>query len=58
MTKGSDRAKVAVEAVLRDLCDRSGFDHWWGEIDDDIQQEIRVELAEVIEKAYDIKGDQ
>jgi hypothetical protein len=58
VTNGSDRARAAAEAVLRDLCDRSGFDHWWGEIDHDIQQEIRDDLAAVIEKAYDIKGDQ
>ena len=58
MTNGPNRAKAAAKAVLRDLDDRSGFDHWWGNIDGDIQQEIRAELAKVIEKAYDIKGDQ
>jgi len=43
------RAGVIVDAVLEDLEGRSGFDGWWGDIDDAIQREIRVELAEKIE---------
>lgn len=50
MTKGSDRAKAAAEAVLHELNDRSGFDHWWGNIDGDVQEEIRDELAKVIDE--------
>lgn len=51
MIKGTDRAKAAAKAVLDDLNDRSGFDHWWGNIDSDIKREIRGDLAKAIEKA-------
>lgn len=50
-TEGPDRVKAAVKAVLDDLNDRSGFDHWWGDIDSDTRREIRSDLAKAIEKA-------
>ncbi len=49
--EGPDRAKLAAKAVLADLNDRSGFDHWWGNIDSDTKREIRTDLAKAIEKA-------
>lgn len=36
-------AKI-VKAVITDLSDRSGFDHWWDDIDSGIRAEIRREL--------------
>jgi hypothetical protein len=54
--KGPDRAKAAAEAVLDDLNDRSGFDHWWGDIDGDVQREIRGELAKTIDNAARISA--
>jgi hypothetical protein len=53
-TEGTDRAKKAVKAVLDDLNDRSGFDHWWGDIDSATRREIRGALAKAIEKAAHI----
>lgn len=50
-TKGPDRAKSAAKAVLADLNNRSGFDHWWGDIDSGVKREIRHDLAEAIRKA-------
>jgi hypothetical protein len=38
-----------VAAVLTGLQDRRGFNYWWGEIDSDIQDEIREELVNVVE---------
>lgn len=49
-SSGSDRARAAAKAVLDHLDDLSGFDHWWGSIDRDIQREIRADLAKVIDK--------
>lgn len=49
--KGTDRAKTAAQAVLADLNDRSGFDHWWSDIDSDTRREIRDDLAKEIDKA-------
>jgi hypothetical protein len=49
--KGPDRAKAAAQAVLADLNDRGGFDHWWGEIDGATRREIGDDLAKVIDKA-------
>lgn len=48
---GPDRAKSAAQAVLADLKDRSGFDHWWADIDSDTRREIRDDLAKEIDKA-------
>lgn len=43
------RSGVIVDAVIGDLEGRSGFDGWWGDIDETTQREIRVELAEKVE---------
>lgn len=37
-----------VDAVLKDLQDRSGFDHWWDDISDDVQEEVRADLIEAV----------
>jgi hypothetical protein len=55
-TDGTDRAKKAVKAVLDDLNDRSGFDHWWGNIDSGTRREIRDALTKAIEKAAHISA--
>lgn len=41
-------AERVVEAILRDLEDRAGFDHWWDGIEMDIQEEIRETLVEKV----------
>lgn len=49
--EASDRviARRIVDAVLRNLDDRSGFDGWWGDLDTDIQAEIRRALRGDVE---------
>lgn len=37
-----------VAAVLRDLRDRSGFDHWWGVLDEDVQLDVVTELETTV----------
>lgn len=41
------------QEILHELNGRGGFDGWWGEIDDEIQEEILVALSNVIQKAVD-----
>jgi hypothetical protein len=38
------------EAIIDMLSSRGGFDGWWGNIDDDIQEEIIEEITKIIEK--------
>lgn len=48
-------AKKIVEAITLDLLGRSGFDHWWDGIDDDIRHEIEakhVRLAQRVLNTY------
>jgi hypothetical protein len=42
-----------VDAVLNDLEDRSGFDWWWDDIDPDIREEIKAELAAKVRTVLD-----
>lgn len=42
--------------VLEDLCDRSGFDHWWHTIDDDTKEELQKELTDKIGAVLDKHG--
>lgn len=44
-------AKKAASAVIKELEDRSGLDHWWGDIPRGVQQEIRSTLAKKIKQA-------
>jgi len=42
--------KKAVAEILDKLCDRSGFDDWYFNLDDVTQEEIERELFEVIDR--------
>ena len=42
-------AVLVAKKVVAILEDRSGFDGWWDDIDDDIQNEILERIAKVIE---------
>jgi len=43
--------KIAlVDKLLDELNNRSGFDDWWGNIDEEIQLEIRTNLIKIIRK--------
>ena len=37
-----------VEAVIKDLLDRSGFDHWWYDLDEDVQLDVVTELETTV----------
>ncbi len=43
------RARAAVDKIINtDLTDRKGLENEWYQIDDEIQEEIRVRWAEII----------
>lgn len=42
--------KKCVLEIIDSLCDRSGFDDWWYNLDDDIEKEITIELESIIER--------
>ena len=37
-----------VDNILDELNDRGGFDGWWGSIDTDTQDEIKLELVGIV----------
>lgn len=43
-------AKLIVEEVFGELDGRSGFDHWWGPIEEDVANEILDALTERVAK--------
>lgn len=44
----TEQAERIVDAILRDLQDRSGIKHAWDEIDADIQDEIRATWLQIV----------
>jgi len=44
-----DIKKIVFE-IIDSLCDRNGFDDWWYNLGDDIEQEIKDELFNIIKK--------
>lgn len=48
-------AKV-VAAVLADLGERRGFEAWWGDIDEDVQQEVRRDLTARVAETLEGQG--
>ena len=53
----TDVSYMVANDVLRELKDRSGFGNWWYNIDVDIQNEIRNELAKIIYKSLENDND-
>lgn len=43
-----------VDAVIGELEDRKGFDHWWHEMDDEIKDEIVEALEDKVRKIIEI----
>ena len=41
--------KCALE-IIDSLCDRKGFDDWWYNLGDDIEEEITTKLESIIER--------
>jgi hypothetical protein len=37
-----------IDEIINNLCDRSGFDDWWWNIGEDIQDEIKEEMLNII----------
>jgi hypothetical protein len=48
-----DRARLAAQAIVSDLCDRGGIKHAWNDIDKEIQQEIVDTWHEIISTVFD-----
>lgn len=46
-------ARTIVSEILQELNDRSGFDGWWGCIDDEIQEEIEDALVTIAQRILD-----
>jgi len=42
------KEKKIVAEIIEALCDRSGFDDWWGNLDTDTKNEITIELVRII----------
>jgi len=42
--------KKAVAEILDKLCDRSGFDDWYFNLGEEIQEEIERELFETVDR--------
>jgi hypothetical protein len=49
-------AERIVFRVMDELNGRSGFDHWWSNIDADIQNEILNDLHQTVERELNKKG--
>lgn len=49
-----EEARYVARMVLRNLDDRAGFDHWWGEIDAETQREIMDDLTGVVRDSYTV----
>ena len=42
--------KKTVLEIIDSLCNRNGFDDWWYNLDDSIEEEILEELENIINK--------
>jgi hypothetical protein len=47
------KIKKCVLEILDVLCDRSGFDDWWYNLDDDTQEDIESSIEEIIKRRLD-----
>lgn len=43
----NERIQAMVDAQIAELMSRGGFDGWWGDIDEDIQDDIRTTLIAI-----------
>ena len=49
--------KKCVLEILDSLYNRSGFDDWWDNIGEDIEEEIEAELVEIISRRLNQNKD-
>jgi len=45
--------KKTVAEIFDALCDRSGFDDWWYNLEDDIKKEVEDMVFQIIKKRVD-----
>lgn len=50
--------KKCVLEILDSLYNRSGFDDWWDNIGEDIEEEIEAELVEIIYRRLNQNKDE
>lgn len=52
-----ERARLAVESIVADICDRGGMKHLWREIDPDVCYEIIESWVKIIDLVFDFNFD-
>jgi hypothetical protein len=50
--------KKCVLEIIDSLCDKNGFDDWWYNLGDDIEEEIISELESIIENRLNKNKDE
>jgi len=50
--------KKCVLEIIDSLCDRNGFDDWWYNLDDEIENEITKELESIIKRRLNKNKDE
>jgi len=45
--------KNCIGEIIDELCDRSGFDDWWFNLDDETEKEITDKLEEIIKRRFE-----
>jgi hypothetical protein len=53
-----EKTKVIVEKIIDELNGRGGFDGWWGGVDEDIQNEIKEDLCQIIQNTLKQQKDE
>ena len=49
----SREIKKCVLEIFDALCDRSGFDDWWYNLDDEVEKEITDKLEEIVKRRFE-----
>ena len=52
MKKNIDIKKTTAE-IIDMLCERSGFDDWWYNLDDEVEKEITDKLEEIVKRRFE-----
>jgi hypothetical protein len=47
------KIKKCVLEIFDSLCDRSGFDDWWYNLDDGTQEDIESSIEEIIKRRFE-----
>ena len=49
----SIEVKKCVGENIDTLCDRGGFDDWWYNLDDEVENEITDKLEEIVKRRFE-----